>query len=143
MPTQPAPQDPQTPPPVDWALQSQLVAERAAANYGKADSFSPLPATGLAAKLCAPRVPGATLQAQMDELLPPPPEPAPPPQWPPAGSVRLAGNVIVQFIETGERGNCALTIGYSCADQANWHLLDDMKDPARAPSSVPDPNKCD
>jgi hypothetical protein len=44
---------------------------------------------------------------------------------------------------TSKGGSCALTLGYSCRDRANWHLFDDMKDPQRAPSSVPDPNICD
>jgi hypothetical protein len=45
--------------------------------------------------------------------------------------------------EEPRTGSCMLTLGYSCADRANWHLLDDMKDPERAPSSVPHPNICD
>jgi hypothetical protein len=37
--------------------------------------------------------------------------------------------------------NCAITIGFEC--KPNSHLLDDMKDPERQKSSVPDPNICD
>jgi hypothetical protein len=40
-------------------------------------------------------------------------------------------------------GSCGLTLGYSCRDHDNWHLLDDMKKPDRAKSSVPDPKVCD
>jgi hypothetical protein len=43
---------------------------------------------------------------------------------------------------------CAITVGFfSCAlgklPEPNSHLLDDMQDPTRSRSSVPDPNICD
>jgi hypothetical protein len=43
-------------------------------------------------------------------------------------------------------GNCTITIGFfACTGDVppNGHLLDDMKDPNRSRSSVPDPKVCD
>ncbi len=128
---QPAIEDVASQPAVDWAMESQLAAERSAANYGK--PFSPLPITDLAARLCKPRVPGDAMQAKMDEVLPPPPpEPALPPKWPPAGSVVLAGNVIVQFVQFGT------SVGKKAARGVQPRMSD-----KRPESSVPDPNICD
>jgi hypothetical protein len=45
--------------------------------------------------------------------------------------------------EPPSSGKCSLTLGYSCRDRANWHLLDDMKDTERSTSSVPHPDICD
>jgi hypothetical protein len=45
--------------------------------------------------------------------------------------------------EPRTNGICGLTLGYSCRDRANWHLLDDMNSTERSTSSVPDPNVCD
>jgi hypothetical protein len=114
-------------------MEGQRSAEQFAANYGKPHAFSPPPITDLAAKLCAPRIPGAALQAKMDELLPPPPpEPTLPPAWPPPGSVVLAGNVIVQFIQF------SAPVGKKPSRGVQSRNPD-----RRSESSVPDPNTCD
>lgn len=131
----PAPESPEveasgTQPPVDWALESQLAAERSVANQGRAGAFSAAPVTGLAAGLCKPRIPSPPVQAQMDQLLPPPPEPHAGAGWPPAGSVKLAGNVVVQFLKF------SVPLGKRSAEAKPI-----PKDRIR--SSVPDANDCD
>jgi hypothetical protein len=131
----PAPQPtagiPPTQPSIDWAMQSQLAAERSVANYGKANAFSPAPGTDLPARLCAPRDASA-IRDQMEDLRPQPPEPYAGAEWPPAGSVRLAGNVIVQFIQF------SVPVGRGSAREAA-----PIRREGATTSSVPDANKCD
>ena len=50
------------------------------------------------------------------------------------------------FVRLGKR--CVVGLGFFACNpgelpEVNGHLLDDMKDPERATSSVPDPNVCD
>ena len=128
-----AAEDGATQPLLDWDNESRQVAKRFAQNYGKPDTPSGAPNTDLPAKLCAPRVPGEALQAKMDELLPPPPEPYDGGGWPPAGSVLLAGNVRVQMLQFG------VPVGGRPSERG---ARPEHKE-ERPRSSVPDPDNCD
>ena len=66
-----------------------------------------------------------------------PPRPLPKPCVPKESSLQWKSE------QPRSTGSCGLTLGYSCKDRDNWHLFDDMKDPQRAPSSVPHPTICD
>ena len=128
---QPAAEAPPRQPSVDWALESQLAAERSVANYGKAEAFSAAPDTDLPARLCAPRDASA-IRDQMQDLRPQPPEPYAGPEWPPKGSIRLAGNVIVQIIQF------SVPVGRGSSRE-----VAPIRREGPATSSVPDANQCD
>jgi hypothetical protein len=90
-----------------------------------------------AARLSARRIGQALGGPPPKETFSEPPEALAKPCVPKESSLKWKGT------EPRTNGICALTLGYSCRDRANWHLLDDMKDPERSTSSVPDPNVCD
>jgi hypothetical protein len=127
--------EPTARPPVDWARERQEAAARVAADFGKPDTFSPPPNTDLPAKLCAPRTPDKVMQAKMDALLPPPPEPFLPPAGP-SGSVMMPGGVRVGIVGFGALSGALSGKGAARSDP----LAFKDKQPE---SSVPDPNTCD
>lgn len=96
----------------------------------------------------------AAAAAKKAETFSPPPKALAEPCKPPPRSMEFKGNDDAPGLHwvgplpvlVTER--CAFTLGaFACAfgrkPEANGHLLDDMKDPDRSRSSVPDPNKCD
>lgn len=89
------------------------------------------------ASLVARRAGNAISGPPPNETFSEPPKPLAKPCVPKESSLKWKSE------EPPSSGSCALTLGYSCKDRANWHLLDDMKDDQRATSSVPHPNICD
>jgi hypothetical protein len=89
------------------------------------------------ASLAARRAGNAISAPPANETFSEPPKALPKPCVPKESSLKWKSE------QPPSSGSCALTLGYSCKDRDNWHLLDDMKDPQRAPSSVPHPTICD
>jgi hypothetical protein len=113
-------------PAVDWSRQGTLAAQRAAAKaaQGEQKTFSPSPVT--IPEPCKPKKSSMAWNGQEDR------------------KVVWAGPLPV--FKVGKR--CIVTIGFFACNlneipEANSHLLDDMRKPDRATSSVPDPNICD
>ncbi len=114
-------------PPVDWSQQSLLAAQRAAAAAaaaGQHDTFSPPPK--VIPGTCKPRQGSMEWKGEEDR------------------AVTMDG--IFPVFRMGKRCVIVLVLPYCVLNklpEANQHLLDDMNDPQRSHSSVPDPNVCD
>ncbi len=120
--TVPAP----APAPVDWGREATLAARRAAGSAGREEqkTFSPAPRT--IPEPCKPKESSMQWNGAEDR------------------TVTWAGPLPV--FKVGKR--CVVTIGFFACNlseipEANSHLLDDMRKPDRATSSVPDPHICD
>ncbi len=130
LPDAPAPQAPavasnEAAPAVDWANAASRAARRAgeASATSKSDTFSPLPKT--MPKACKPK-------RSME--------------WRGQEDRRFGMTGGVPYVKLND--HCVLVaLIPMCVmgklPEANGHLLDDMKDPNRTHSSVPDPNTCD
>ena len=112
-------------PKVDWTQEGVLAAQRAAERSAddKQKTFSPLPK--IAPQRCEPKESSMEWNGEEDRR------------------VTWVGPMPVFRI-----GNCIVTLGaFACGmggpSEANSHLLDDMRKPDRARSSVPDPHICD
>ncbi len=117
---------PPAPATVDWGREATLAARRAArqSGGGEQQTFSPPPKT--LPKPCKPKESSMEWNGDEDR------------------AVTWAGPLPV--FKVGKR--CVVTIGFFACNlseipEANSHLLDDMRKPDRATSSVPDPNICD
>jgi hypothetical protein len=122
VPSSEPPVEPQ--PPVNWSREAVLAAQAfARAEAAKDDTFSP-PPTGIY-EPCKPK------ESSM--------------QWKGKDDRRAGFSGGLPFVRLG---SCTITLGaFGCGfggtPEANGHLLDDMNDPDRSRSSVPDPNVCD
>ena len=116
--------EPTTPAPaVDWANEASLVARRAGQSIGapKAEPFSEGPDGVI--KPCVPKERSMEWKGEENP------------------GVHWHGPIPVLIT-----GNCMITIGFfACTggSKPNEHLLDDMQDPTRSRSSVPDARVCD
>jgi len=109
--------------PADWAERADLVAKRTGEKLANAggESFSEPPKT--IAKPCVPKKKSMEWKGEENPGL------------------HLQNGFPVWVV-----GNCTITIGFfACTGDTppNGHLLDDMKDPNRSRSSVPDARVCD
>jgi hypothetical protein len=111
---------------VDWGREASLAARRAALQNGGEEqkTFSPPPKP--LPKPCKPKESSMEWNGDEDR------------------AVTWAGPLPV--FKVGKR--CVVTIGFFACNlseipEANSHLLDDMRKPDRATSSVPDPSICD
>jgi hypothetical protein len=114
---------PTTAPQVDWANEASLVARRAGQSIGapKAEPFSEGPQGVI--QPCVPREKSMEWKGEENP------------------GVHWHGPIPVLIT-----GNCMITIGFfACTggSKPNEHLLDDMQDPTRSRSSVPDARICD
>jgi hypothetical protein len=112
-------------PKVDWNQEGALAARRAAERLGndQQKTFSRLPKTGH--ERCKPKESSMEWNGDQDRR------------------VTWVGPIPVFRI-----GKCIVTLtGFACGvggpSEVNGHLLDDMRKPDRARSSVPDPHSCD
>lgn len=109
--------------PADWAEQTNLAARRAGEQLAQATGeIFTAPPKGMA-KPCVPKKKSMEWKGEENPGL------------------HLQNGFPVWIV-----GNCTITIGFfACTGDTppNGHLLDDMKDPNRSRSSVPDPKVCD
>jgi hypothetical protein len=109
--------------PADWAEQTNLAARRAGDKLANPDGEKPGPPPKTIAKPCVPKKKSMEWKGEENPGL------------------HLQNGFPVWVV-----GNCTITIGFfACTGDmpANGHLLDDMKDPNRSRSSVPDVKVCD
>lgn len=109
--------------PEDWAEQTNLAAKRAGEKLAGPANETYKPPAKTIAKPCVPKERSMEWKGEENPGL------------------HLQNGFPVWVV-----GNCTITLGFfACTGDVppNGHLLDDMKDPNRSRSSVPDPKVCD